>query len=137
MGYTEGGLFEVVLVESADGTTGDKGFWGPAYQPVVVRGFAVVTRAVVSCAGEVALDKRVTAGDDTGRTELDVVALANALAAGKVHFVDGLNTKISPGQELVAEVTNATGAASALRVIAFCEYSPEQPLNNTAMTESA
>lgn len=135
MGYEN--LLEVVLVESADGTTGDKGFWGPAYQPVVVRGFAVVTRAVVCCAGEVALDKRPTAGDDTSRSELDTLTIANATAAGKVIYVDGLNTKISPSEELVAEVTNATGAASALRIVAFVEPSPEVPANNTDMSESA
>jgi hypothetical protein len=138
MAYTDAGIFEYVMVESADGTVGDKGVpYTPGYQPVVVRGFAVVTKAVMSCAGLVALDKRATAGSDTGRTELDTVAISNATPVGSVVFVDGLNTKVSPGEELVAEVTDATGTASSLKVIAILEWSPESPANNSDMSESA
>ena len=130
-------MFEHIIVASADGTKGDKGLFVPGYMPVTIRGFAVVQRAVVSCAGEWAIDHQPCAGSATGRVELDVVAVPNAGLQSSVVYVDGLNTRVVPGTQLVAECTNATGAASDTVVVLILEHSPDIPANNTDMTKSA
>ena len=117
--------------------TGDKFIFTPV-APVDIYRFGFVTiEAMDPDAGGfvIALDKRITVGSDTGRTEVVTITRADAdtVAAGKVVYKDvilpvaqatgddgvslvnvGPSGPLSlvPGDEAVIEVTNAVGAVS-------------------------
>jgi hypothetical protein len=119
-------------------STGDKAFWSPGMTPHVVRGWALIVTTGIQAADPVtvSLDKRITAGSDTGRVN-DLTASAvipGGTVAGKVYYKDGFQAKVSPGEELVFEVTDAS-AAGALTFVLLLEPSWEEPLNNTNMVK--
>lgn len=129
---------EVLVVQcGAMSAAADIGSWNPGYQPVVIRAVAVVLRAIASSGGVVKVDKRPTVGSDTSRGDGDVatVTIPNAQAAGTVVYSDQLNVKVSPGEEIVAEVTDAFGTFG--DVIVLVEPAFENPANNTDMSETA
>lgn len=136
MAYTHS-CYEVLMTnEAAITATGDKAKWLCGYVPHVVRaGFFVVTTALGAADAAVfALDKRPTAGSDTGRTA-DFISPLNipaAAAAGNVIYKDGLQAKVVPGDELVAELTDASSAGAGSYGL-FVEPTWEVPANNTDM----
>lgn len=141
MSYATGGLFEVVMATAADlnsvaDVTG--AVYAPGTQPVYVRGVAAVIANDIAATGVVKFDKRPTAGSDSGRGDGDVAVLnlTTAHTGGKVVYKLGLNVLIMPGQEVVAEVTDATGASDAARLILLLEPDPEVPANIPAMVLS-
>lgn len=87
----------------------------------------------------VKFDIRPTAGDDTGRGDGDagVVVIPASNQAGKV-LIDTLKrgTALTPGQQVVVQVT-AEGV-SALNVIAhlWLQYDPEEVGNLSTVTET-
>lgn len=113
--------------------------FAPGYMSYIVRAVALVINNDIAAAGVVKFDKRPTAGSDTGRGDGDVavINLATTHTGGKVVYKDGLNVRIDPGQEVVAEVTDATGASDTARVILYLEPTWERPANNTAMVATA
>jgi hypothetical protein len=121
-------------------TTGDKVFWSPGLQPVLLRGWALIVTTAVTAADPVTMsvDKRVTAGSDTGRVAdiVGSITLPGGTVAGKVYYKRGFQAKISPGEELVFEVTDAAVAGNATIVI-LLEPSWEEPAQNTNMVASA
>ena len=128
------------LAKTADlNSLADVGSFAPGYMSYIVRAVAVVINNDVAAAGVVKFDKRVTAGSDVGRGDGDiaVVTLGTAHTGGKVVYKDGLNIRLDPGQEAVAEVTDVTGAGDTARVILYLEPTWERPANNTAMVASA
>jgi bifunctional ADP-heptose synthase (sugar kinase/adenylyltransferase) len=62
-----------------------------------------------------------------------VINLATTHTGGKVVYKDGLNIRLDPGQEAVAEVTDVTGAGDTARVILYLEPVWERPANIAAM----
>lgn len=142
MSYTDGGFIQQDIVKSGSLVgTGDitGAVWAPGYQPVIVRAASVVLTVALACAATVKLDKRPTPGSDSGRGDGDVavITLPNGQAAGTVVYKDQLNVKVSPGEEIVAEVTDAGGGSAAGHIAIHIEPSFEIPANNTEMTESA
>lgn len=119
-------------------TIGDKARWSPAFQPAIVRAVGIQLNAAPGDAGVVKGDKRPTFGSDTGRGDGDVFVanLATTHAAGNVVYKKALNVKISPGEEVVIEVTDASAAVSAAKISLFIEQAPEEPGNITAMKAS-
>lgn len=124
--------------------TGDKYIYTPC-APIDVYRWGFITDAAMDpdAGGFVlALDHRITAGSDTGRTEKATITRADAetVAAGKLVYgrveiavaetvaVDGSKVnvdpagplRVNPGEQVVIEVTNAVGAASTGYV--FIEY---------------
>jgi hypothetical protein len=141
MSYTSGGLFEIVM-KSGTGTTnldltstGDKSRVAPGLTPFIIRGVAVVLNAIPADAGQVDIDKRVTYGSDTGRVTDSVTAIKmlTTHAAGNVIYKTGLNVKVSPGEEVVVAVGDASASVNGAQVTLLCEASHETPANITAM----
>lgn len=139
MAYSDGGLREVAISKSGDiSALADVGMWSPGYQPVTVRAVSVVLLAAVACAGQVTIDKRPTPGSDTSRAATTaVVNVPNAATAGTVYFKDQLNFTVLPGEELVAEVTDAFGGSAKADIILLIEPGSENPANNSEMIETS
>ena len=135
MAYTHSKYERVVASAAALSSTGDKGAFAPGMVPHIVRAVAAVIKTVPAAAGVLKFDKRPTAGSDTGRGDGDVavINLATSHTAGTVVYKDGLNALIKPGEEVVAEVTTATGTGGVAEIIAYVEPSWEVPGNNTRM----
>jgi hypothetical protein len=132
--------YEIMVGTDVDlNSAADCGDWAPGYIPHIVRAVAVVVTNTLGGAGVLKVDKRPTAGDDTGRGDGDIatVTLPNGTTAGSVIYVDGLNVRVDPGQEAVAEVTDVTAASDTAHVILYVEPTWERPANNTAMAASA
>lgn len=140
MGYTQGGRFVHVIAQSASlasaAVIGNE--FAPGYTPVTIRAVAVILKTTVSCAGVVQLKKWPTVGSSASESVIATVAIPNAQAAGAVVYKHGLNTKISPGEGVIAEVTDAAGNGTQTADVVFeYEMSPEAPANNTDMTAGA
>ena len=136
-------LTQVMVVRGVDlnsvaDVTG--GVWGPVAFPVMIRGiFAVITNAIAA-AGVVKADKRPTAGDDTGRGDgdLGVLTFSTAHTLGKVvyHLLTD-PVKLSPGEELVFQCTDATGASDTCTLGILMYPSWETPANIASMIATA
>ena len=126
---------EQVIVQSGSGTSvADIGKWAPGYTPVIVKALCVLVRVVPSCAGVVSLEKRVTLQSDSSRVVLLCVAIPNAAAAGKVYYAYmASGVKVSPGDELVAKVTDAMGTDAVVDVVVVVDPSFETPAANSDM----
>lgn len=110
-------------------TTGDKFLFAPA-EPIEIVRWGVLATANFGGSAVIALDKRITAGSDTGRLDAHGGTLSvGALAEGKGAY--GEPTKatdplgflpVDPGEELVVEVT--TGATTTGTAYAWIAYLP-------------
>lgn len=138
MAYTHTQYQERVVTEATLATAGDKGKLTPGYVPLVIRAVAIVCKTDPTAAGVVKVDKRPTAGSDTGRGDGDVAVInvAATHAQGDVVYKDGLNVELKPGEEAVVEVTGAVTGLTLADVIFFVEPRWELPGNIAAMKES-
>lgn len=121
-------------------TTGDKARFSFPLFPAIIRAVALESNATPGDVGVVKLDKRPTFSSDTNRGDGDVAVL-NILAsathgAGKVIYKRGLNVKVSPGEEVVVEVTDASASLNAAKVTVVWEPLWEEPANIAAMIAS-
>lgn len=140
MSYTSDGMHEHRLVKSGSlasaAVIGDE--FGPGYRPVTIRAAAVILKTTVSCAGVVVVKKWPTFGSSASESVIASLSIPNAQAAGTVIYKHNLNTKISPGEGVVAEVTDAAGnGTQTADVVIVYEHSHENPANNSDMTASA
>lgn len=128
-----------------EAATGDK-FVYTVKEPIVVFGLRIMPTVTfaydtATALAQVSLDHRVTYGSDTGRLELVVLTLPDALAAGKFLYKDFAPKKILPGQQLVVEakVQGAGGAGIAGDWLPHVCWAPapETPGNCSAMVASA
>lgn len=136
MGYTDGGLTETRIAESAAVKTGSNhGTFQPIYQPVVIRAVAgLVTTALGSNNGTAVFTKRDRVTGSNVATVATLI-LGSGLAVGKVVYKDNLNVRVSPSEDVVvASSGNADGNVSYSVVY---EPSPETPANNSDMSETA
>ena len=139
MAYTHDKFQEIVAKDASLASAADIGDWAPGYVPVIVRAVALVFTTASDDTGVTKVDKRVTAGSDTGRGDGDVATInytSTTGAQGKVIYKDGLNIEVSPGEELVFQVTDATPTAGAAHLVVYGEYRQEVPGNNTDMSET-
>lgn len=144
------------------GATGDKFIYTPANPSDVYRWGLVNDTAMVSGTSFVmALDKRVTAGTDTGRVQMDTITRTTDMAAGTGLFSQSIlpvaqaagsdnrttppiptyynvepagPVQVNPGQQLVLEVTDAATSGTGYVWIEFVEY-PIAGSRATALTE--
>jgi len=135
MAYTHS-QYEVMMTNVAVITsTGDKAQWAPGYVPHLLRAWAYITTTQATVTPPVlAMDKQIAAGSATGRIASFVSPLKPLLAAlaGSVCYKDGFQSKVSPGEQLVYNITTAA-TAGAGSVSIFLEPTWEVPGNNTAM----
>lgn len=113
--------------------------FAPAFEPVWVVGVAAIIDNDIAAAGVVKFDKRPTFGSDTSRGDGDVgvLNLATTHLQGHVVYKKVTPIKISPGEEVVAEVTDATGASDTADIVIYVSPSPEVPANLADMKLSA
>lgn len=140
MSYTTGGLYEVTVKQGGDlNSLADLGRFAPGLSPVYIRGVVAIMHNAVAAAGVVKFDKRPTFGSDANRGDGDVAVLnlTTAHTGGKAVYKMGLNVKISPGEEVVAEVTDVTGAGDLADIILLVEPAQEMPANISAMVASS
>lgn len=119
-------------------TTGDKANWAPGKFPHYIRGVAIVAKLAGAEVGVVKFDKRVTAGSDVGRGDGDVAILniPNPLAQGRSLLKENIKVRIDPGQEVVAEVTDAVAGITSCDIILLVEVSPEIGDNIAGIVET-
>lgn len=104
-------------------STGNKLTASPGQPMDFIRFGAIFTVAGGSGSLVLAIDKRVTAGSDTGRVEVATMTVTAAQAtAGSVHTLDISPLEIDPGEEVILEVT--TGLTSAGTAILFAHAQP-------------
>jgi hypothetical protein len=129
--------FDLTGTESAAGlaltqAAGDLAVFTVPFKCVLLYSALCVTTA---CAGLtttpiVKLDKRPTAGSDTGRGDGDAgVFTLGTMAQGKfVYFMPTSRVELEPGQEVVMQLTQiaaGTGAAGACRPVLVVEHAAE------------
>lgn len=87
-----------------------------------------------------ALDKRVLAGSDSGRVEIDRISLPASNVQGKVYYVDETDfdrIELQPGDELVVETITASTATKAASVEILVDYNEELDANLSDKVRSA
>ena len=144
MSYAVNKATMMLNVTSASGlalqTVADKLFVNFGYTPVIIRAMTVTVTTALTGGDQaiVALEKRITAGSDTGRvtTGVPAVTVPGGTAAGKAVYKDGLNFLISPGEEGVLRLTDAS-AAGAGHVVIHYELAPYAITNSTNSLASA
>lgn len=139
MSYTTAGNYEYLVKAAGDlNTLADLGRFSPAFSPVFVVGVAACISNDIAATGVVKFDKRPTFGSDTGRGDGDVAVLnlTTAHTGGKVVYKLPTPIKIKPGEEVVAEVTDVTGAGDTADIFLLLSPSAEAPANLTAMVAS-
>jgi hypothetical protein len=114
----------------------DVGFFAPIV-PHKVAILGAVIGNDIAATGVISFDLRPTAGSDTGRTNgtVGVLNLTTAHTGGKVVYKE-ISFLVLPGQEVVAEVTDVTGAADVADIAIWVEPIWENPLNRLAMALS-
>jgi hypothetical protein len=139
--YTSGGLIEFRVARRADlnsaaDVTG--GTWAPAFQPMYVVGVAAIIDNDIGAAGVVKFDKRPTFGSDSGRGDGDVgvLNLTTAHLQGMVVYKRVTPIKISPGEEVVAQVTDVAAASDTADLVLLLSPSPDHPANMPDMVAS-
>ena len=151
MSYATHGAYEVMMLRTTGErvqdltSTGDKALWGPMCVPHVVKMAAISLNATPGDAGIVKFDARLTVGSDTGRTDGTVaiinLATSHAVTAGTtsvtVYSIPTSPVTIYPGQEVVAEVTDASASASACAITLLVEPVYETPGNVSTFLSSS
>lgn len=138
MSYTHSKYQAVVATDASLTSASDVGDWAPGYVPHRIRAVALVVTTNVDDAGVLKVDKRPTAGSGTGRGDGDVAELSYASPdQGDVIYVDGLDVVINPGEDVVAEVTDATPTTGAAHIVYYVEPVWETPANNDAMIDGS
>ena len=121
-GMGDAGLATAIAVEAA---TGDLSVW-TAFHPMQVSRVGVLITVTIdydttTVRCEVAFDRRVTYGSDTGRVEMARVTIPNGTKSGTVIYMDvpngpdNDNGEVLAGGQVVAEiVTSGAGAGTEL-----------------------
>lgn len=123
-------------------STGDKALWGPNFVTHIVIAMAVALNATPGDAGVLKFDLRPTTGSDTSRTDGTVgiinLATTHTFTAGSVQPVVFYRPTtpivVKPGQEVVAEMTDASASVTAASITLWVEPVYSTPgVDNTAM----
>lgn len=151
MAYATHGCYEVQMLKGTGerlvdlSSTGDKALWGPMFVPHIVHAMAVSPNATPGDAGVLKLDLRPTTGSDTNRTDGTVatinLATSHTVTAGTIskviyHQVSSPVT-VYPGQELVAEMTDASASVTAAAITLWVEPVYEAPGNIVGLSTSS
>lgn len=135
MAYTD--FYEVRVSGLNLSTTGDKSQYSFGTMPHIIRRIGIVCKTDPTGSGVVAIDRRPTAGSDTGRVNnVHVLNIPSSANQGNVVYLDELNSRWNPGEELVIEVTTAVAGLTSADVILLVEPTSEVPVNITSMIKS-
>lgn len=107
----------------------------PVVKPINVYRFGVIVDSSTASGTTLvlSLDKRVTAGTDTGRVELATLQPTATVAQGKgIYFDLTGREEINPGEELIIEVKTAAGVAATGHVfVEVVEYPFQRTSSDT------
>ena len=121
MSYTHAQRDIMVATNSAIINAAGSVFWAPGYQSFCLQAVAaVVTTTLDTAACVLTITKRVTAGSNTSEVTIDTLTIPNTTAAGKVVYVHGLDTIISPGDEI--EIAGDGGSTAGVAHIVIYGY---------------
>lgn len=127
-------LVEVVIGARASlASTGVKGSWTPGLTPVKVRAVAIVNDNAIGDAAIVHARYGTAGLATTAGTLIAAITLPLALAAGKVVYKKDLDVLVSPGQEIIFDVSDAGAAGDIGTMVLLVEPVWERPGNNTSM----
>ncbi len=113
--------------------------WMPGYQParLVAASIASLTTIAPTIAGVITFFESTVVGGATGNwTAIDTITLVTTADQGQIHFIEGMSTRIEPGNEVTAQVTTVTTEAWLFRANLYIEADQEAHQNNANMTES-
>ncbi len=136
MAYGDQQVEHMMAKDASLASAADVADFAPGYQPVIIRAVALVFTTSVNATGALKIDKRPTAGSDTGRGDGDIATINYTTvtgAQGKVVFKENIDVELKPSEEAVAQVTDATPSAGNAHIILFFEPRWEVPGNNTDM----
>lgn len=105
--------------------------------PHIVRAVSVVITTSPSDAGTITFKHRPTVGSSSGEVTIAAIDYAGTAAAGDVLYVDGLNVEVTPGESIIAEVTDATPTSGNASAVVYTEPRWERPENIAAMTDAS
>jgi hypothetical protein len=137
MAYTHSKYEVIVAKTQSVASAADIGTWAPGYMPHIIRAVAMIFDVSANATGVTKVDKRPTAGSDTGRGDGDIAILNYTTAVGAqglVVYKDGLDIELLPGEEAVFEVTDATPTAGSAHLILYVEPRWEYPSNISDMS---
>ena len=135
--------YEVLLANDADITaTGIEGTWAPGLVPHIIRGVSITVTNAISAECGVTFEVVTAGGAVDSGTDIAVLTIPNGTAVGQVIYANTEsaswpNLKVSPGQEVIADVHDAGGSGDACNIHILVEPQWEMPANNTVMTETA
>lgn len=114
----------------------DKATFTFPFNARLIRAGLVIADASTAAA-TVAVDKRVLAGSDTGRTEIDTIVKAASDVQGQYLYVDLTGNEVACGDQIVFETT--VDPAEEVLCVAVLEYEEiaETVANYDEATESA
>jgi len=124
----------------ATNSTGDKYVFPILFKAKVRKVFASVQgTSSNSTAAVIKFDKRPTAGSDTSRGDGDCGTLTKTASTNQqgkfLYAIPTTLVEVNEGDEIVAQVTTADGAANAMWVGIELERIPEEAANNSKMTD--
>jgi len=106
-------------------------------QPVWVRGAAAIIEvAMTVTAAVVNITHRPTIGSATGETTIETITIPTARAIGDVVYVNNIDKKVLPGEEVTFTLATAATAGSCHFVL-FTNPSWDAEGNNANMFASA
>lgn len=135
MAYDWGQREESVAKAASTASAAVIGHYCPTFFPIVLRAVSMVVTTAIDDSGTLTIKKYPTAGSSASAETIDTLAFG-ALAQGSVLYLEGLDTKILPGEELVFEIT-ATGASGVFDLGMVIDESRERPGNNADMVATA
>lgn len=123
-------------------STGDVAFWGPGFYAFRILAVAIVLDATPGDAGVVKFDLRPVHDSDSNRTDGTVatinLATTHTVTAGTgarvVYSIPSSPVTVYPGQEVVAEVTDASASVDEARICLVLELLYENPSNMLALS---
>lgn len=104
-------------------STGDKFIFTPNVPIDIVEWGVVLTTALDATARTIVLDKRITAGSDTGRVAAvgtTTITGSAAVVAGKQLYARPVEpVEVNPGEQAIIEVTDAAVAGAGVFYVKF------------------
>lgn len=130
--------YEILMTATAASATatGDIAKWSPGYVPHVIRAVAIIpTVSGVTLSGAVFNFNHLSLVSGSSATTIDTINGTATVTPGRVMYADGLNVKVSPGEEVICNVGTAKSALN-VKAVLFVEPKWEQPGNDTSMVET-
>lgn len=118
-------------------STGDKVTFTPAFPSEIVEFGVIITTALVGTGLVLKVDKRPTAGSDTGRGDGDLGTCTPGVAAAAGAVIRSRPNNpglVNPGQQAILELTTGGSSGAGIGFIVFREKPVYRDANETVVT---